>query len=75
MPDRSIGVTLTLTLEDADSRSIRATAAEDFGVDGAAEMTLADVVCGIVRNTLEAQFVGFGVPVTVVEATASEIGV
>ena len=73
MPDRIVRVALILTFDDAGSRSIRATAAEDFGVDGAADMTLADAVAAIVGNTLDAQLVGFGVPVTIAEVTASEV--
>lgn len=70
MPDRTIQVILALTLDDADDRSIRSVAAEGFGVEGAADMTLPDVVAAVIRNTVEAQFHGFGVPVTVVDSKA-----
>jgi len=72
MPDRTVRVAIIMTFDEADTRSIRSVAAEDFGVDDAADMTLADVVCGIVRNTLDAQLVGFGVPITVVAVKADE---
>ncbi len=72
MPDRTIRITLALTLEDADVAAIRATATDDFGVDAAADVSLPDVIAAIIGNTLEAQFLGFGVPMTVVGVTASE---
>ena len=73
MPDRTIEVSLTLTMDEADSRNIGAVAEEDFGVEGAADMTLPHLLAAIVRNTLDAQLIGFGVPVTVVDVEADEI--
>ena len=42
-----------------------------IGVGGATDIALADVLLGIVRSTLEAQFIGFSVPVTIADATAT----
>ena len=72
MPDRTVRVALIVTFDETDDRSIRSVAAEDFGVADAADMTLADVLAAIVRNTLEAQLVGFAVPITVVAVKADE---
>jgi len=73
VPDRSIRLTMVLTLDATDDRSIRAVAEEDFGVEAAADMTIADVIAAVVRNTLDAQFHGFGVPVDIAEVTAVEL--
>jgi len=72
VPDRTIGVTLTLAFDDADSGAIGRTAAEDFGVELEADAALADVIAAIVRNTLDAQFLGFGLGITVVDVKADE---
>ena len=73
MPRRTIRVSLTLTAEDADARTIRAVAEEDFGVARATEKPLADVLACIVRNTLEAHVAGFAVPITITDVTAGEV--
>ncbi len=65
-------VRLTLTMPDAEARSVRSTARDDFCVDGAADMPLAEVLAGIVRNTLIAQFIVYGMDVAVSEATGEQ---
>jgi len=72
MHDRTVRVTIIMELDEADDRSICGVAEDDFGVERAADTTLPHVLAAIVRNTLEAQFRGFGVPVMVVDATPSE---
>ena len=68
-----IVVRLTLTLDGAREGAVRRAAEEDLGVEVGPEAPTADVLAVAVRNLVEANTLGLGIPIDVVDATASEV--
>jgi len=68
-----IVVRLTLTLDGAREGAVRRAAAEDLGVEVGPEAPTADVLAAAVRNLVEANTLGLGIPIDVLDATASEV--
>jgi len=68
-----IVVRLTLTLDGAREGAVRRAAEEDLGVEVGPEAPTADVLAAAVRNLVEANTLGLGIPIDVLDATASEV--